>query len=54
MAQLFVADTEEGARQFNEIEDLIEYEIDGDADQMTEQVVNTFIKTYLCPPTGIR
>ena len=54
VAQLFSANTEEGARQFSEIEDHIENEINGDADQMTEQVVNTFIKTYFCPSTDIR
>lgn len=54
VAHLFAADTKEGARQFSEIEDHIENEIYLDADQMTEKVVNTFIKTYFCPPTNTR
>ena len=54
VAQLFSANIEEGARQFSEIENYIENEINGDADQITEQVVNTFIKTYFCPSTDIR
>ena len=54
VAHLFAADTEDGARQFSEIEDRIEYEIDRDVAQMTEQVVNIIIKTYFCPPTDIR
>lgn len=54
VAQLFVANTEEGIKQFGEIEDYIENEIDRDVDQMTEKIVNTFIKTNFCPPTDIR
>lgn len=54
VAQLFAANTEEGNKQFVEIEAYIENEIDRDVDQMTEEIVNTFIKTNFCPPTVIR
>jgi len=54
VAQLFAANTEEGTQQFVEIEEYIVNEIDRDVDQMTEEIVNTFIKTNFCPPTDIR
>ena len=54
VAQLFVANTEEGTKEFGQIEEYIQTEIDRDMDQMTEMIVNTFIKTNFCPPSGIR
>ena len=54
MAQLFVADTEKGKEQFIEVIAFIEKEINRDVNQMTENVVNKFIKTNYCPPTDIR
>ena len=54
VAQLFVANTEEGAQQFFEVEEHLEKETDRDADQMTEQIVNKYIKLNFCPPTNIQ
>ncbi len=54
VAQLFAANTEEGTKQFVEIKDYIENEIDREVDQMTEEIVNSFIKTSFCPPIAIR
>ena len=47
MAQLFVADTEEGAKQFDDIEKYIDKEMEYDIDQMTEEIANKYIKTNL-------
>ena len=54
VAQLFVADTDKGKEQFIEVIAFIEKEINRDVNQMTENVVNKFIKTNYCPPTDIR
>lgn len=51
VARLFAADTNEGTLQFEEIEEYIDKEIEREVNQMTEEIVNKYIKINFCPST---